>query len=566
MIVIRENICKKIPGSSSLFISFQYNEEIIRLIKNCDVYRYDKKTREWEVPTLYLSYILDNLVYYDNIELHILSEREKRQYQGLTQQHKTKLFDYQEEGVLYGLNEKDSWLLLDAPGLGKTLQLITLAEELKATRDLKHCLVICGVASLKTNWIKEIKKHSDLSCRILGERITKKGTTVIGTISERAEQLMNTIDEFFIVTNVETLRSDDVISAILNGPNEIDMIVVDEIHKAKSSTSQQGKNLLKLTKAKYKIGATGTLLLNNPLDAFVPLKWIGEEKSTLTTYKNFYCEFSDKVVGQVVGLKNLSVLKTQLESCSVRRTKDLLNLPPKTIIEEYVEMNDTHRKFYEDVQKGVKSEVDKVELTTKSILAMTTRLRQATACPSILTTNNITSSKIERATDLVEQIVSNGDKVVVFSTFRETTEQLYTILNKFNPVIMTGDTKESDIEKIKSKFQEDLECKVFIGTWQKAGTGITLTAANYMIFIDTPWTYGEFEQSQDRIHRIGTNDKVFIYNLICRDTIDERVRDIVNRKQAISDYVVDDKIEKANRAVLENFLENELKQYLLTSL
>ena len=125
-------------------------------------------------------------------------------------------------------------------------------------------------------------------------------------------------------------------------------------------------------------------------------------------------------------------------------------------------------------------------------------------------------------------------------------------------MLLTGDTKESEVEIIKSRFQTDDSCKVFIGTWQKAGTGITLTAANYMIFIDTPWTYAEFEQSQDRIYRIGTKKSVFIYNLICKDTIDERVKDILYTKKAISDFVIDDKVSDENIDTLKKYLLEEI--------
>lgn len=330
------------------------------------------------------------------------------------------------------------------------------------------------------------------------------------------------------------------------------------VHNCKSKFSQQSKNILKLKNVKYKIGATGTLLLNNPLDAYVPLSWIDEDKSTLTKFKDFYCEFANPLTNIVTGVKNMDILKNHINSCSLRRTKDLLNLPPKTIINEYVDMNDTHRKFYDNVKKGVKDEVDKVKLTTQSILAMITRLRQATACPSILSTSDINSSKIERAVDLAEQIISNNDKVVIFSTFKETVYKLKELLSEYNPVMLTGDTHERDVENIKTKFQTDSECKVFLGTWQKAGTGITLTAANYMIFIDTPWTYAEFEQSQDRIYRIGTNKTVFIYNLICKDTIDERVKEIVYKKQAISDYVIDDKVSDEGLKILRQYLLEEI--------
>jgi hypothetical protein len=231
MITIREDSCKKLPGITSLFISFSFNQEIINLLKNCDAYIFDKKTLEWEVPINSLSYVLDNLVYYDDITLNLLKDKEtETNVIKPSLSYKLKPFDYQMEGITYGLN-KDRWLLLDAPGLGKTAQIIHIAEELKASRGLKHCLIICGVASLKTNWKSEIEKHSNLSCKILGERVTRTGSKVIDSVEKRAEQLKNNIDEFFIITNIETFRSDGVLEAFKTGANEIDMIVVDEIHK-----------------------------------------------------------------------------------------------------------------------------------------------------------------------------------------------------------------------------------------------------------------------------------------------------------------------------------------------
>lgn len=316
-------------------------------------------------------------------------------------------------------------------------------------------------------------------------------------------------------------------------------------HNCKSPTSHQGKNLLKLTndKYKYRIGATGTLLLNDPLDTYVPLKWIGAEKCCYTTFKNFYCNFTGQFHNIVTGFKNTAILKEQLAKYSLRRTKDLLNLPPKNIINEYVDMDEKQAKFYEDIKNGVKEEVDKVELNTTSLLALVTRLRQATACPSILTTTDIESSKIERACDLVDQIISNGDKVVIYSTFKETVRVLAEKLKQYKPLILTGDVKDEDIYKRKNAFQTEPDKKIIICTWQKMGTGITLTAASYAIFIDCAWTAGLNEQSEDRIYRIGTTKPVFIYYLWAKGTIDERVKEILDTKAMLTDYMIDDKVD-----------------------
>ena len=129
----------------------------------------------------------------------------------------------------------------------------------------------------------------------------------------------------------------------------------------------------------------------------------------------------------------------------------------------------------------MKEECDKIELKANNVLALTTRLRQATSCPSILTSENIPSSKIERCIDLVEEIVSQGDKVVIMSAFKEPVYQLEQLLKDYNPLIGTGDVGDDTVSKNIDLFQTDPKYKVFIGTHAKMGTGVTLNAARYRI-------------------------------------------------------------------------------------
>ena len=125
MIQIKEDMAKKIPGGTSLFITFNYNEEIIKTIKAfCDVYNYDKKEKMWEVPITSLSKLLDNFYSIDDITLEILKDKkQKKSEKEITTKLKTKPYPYQNEGIKYGINN-DKFLLLDAPGLGKSLQII----------------------------------------------------------------------------------------------------------------------------------------------------------------------------------------------------------------------------------------------------------------------------------------------------------------------------------------------------------------------------------------------------------------------------------------------------------
>ena len=545
-------------GKSSLLIySFDYETaaQIEKTLDELDVPAvWHKKILKFEVPVIFLSDIVDRLVYVDDIKLKLLDNKKKNQIKTeLLVDYKLKPFKHQEEAIKYGL-EHDKWLLLDSPGLGKTSSMIHLAEELKYQRGLKHCLIICGIASLRANWEKEIAKHSNLDYITIGKRVNTKGTVVWSKMTERAEQIKNNIDQFFVILNVEMLVDDKIVDAINNSVNEFDMIVVDEVHKCKGAHAERSHNLLKLNKANYRIGLSGTLIMNNALDSYMPLKFIDADKSNLTNFKKLYCEFGGFSGYQIIGFKNLSILKDELEAVSLRRTKDLMDLPSKNIIDEYIEMDEKHRKFYNDVKEGVKEECDKIELNANNLLALTTRLKQATTCPSVLTTNNIESSKIERCIDLVEEIVSQGDKVVIMSTYKEPVYQLERLLKQYNPLIGTGDMKDDIVSKNIDMFQTDDTHKVFICTSAKCGTGITLNKARYMICIDQPWTYATYEQITDRIHRINNTEPVFIYNLICEDTIDVRISKILNRKKAIGEFIVDNNLDLEALKILKNYI------------
>lgn len=556
MIYIEEKQPEKVPGLTSLFITFDFKKEIVDILKTCTPCNYSEKTNIWEIPLTRLSKFINQAYKYDNIDLKLIEENSNKTDVYTEKDlgvYKTVPYPYQKEGILYGLNHK-GWLLLDQPGLGKTLQMICLAQELKEKEGVEHCLIICGINTLKSNWEKEISKHSDLSCRVLGKRINKKGNITYASVAERIKELSSPIDEFFVILNIETLRSNDVIKKLRSGKNKFDMMVVDEIHAAKTPTSQQGRNLLKLTNAKFKIGLTGTPILNSPFDAYMPLKWTGNDSSTYGNFKAQYCVYGGPFNNEIIGYKNLDMLSEQIESCSLRRTKDLLNLPEKTVIDEVLDMAPDHQLLYSNICEGIVDQVDKVKLSVTNLLAMVTRLRQATACPAILTTENITATKIDRCVELCDEIISNHNKVVVFSVFKDPLNELYKRLSNYKPLLCTGDVADDIISQNIDKFQESNENSVILCTTSKMGTGITLTAASYAIFIDTPWTQGVTQQCEDRIHRIGSGSPVFIYRLWCNNSIDMRVKKILENKEAIGDYIVDNVRDQKTLDILKEMI------------
>ena len=556
MITIEEKLNSKVPGTSSLYVSFEYNKDIVEALKNSvTVANYDKKSKVWEVPVTDLASIINSVNVFDDIELKLKPDEKKHAVKDVQlSEFKTTPFPYQAEGIKFGLSH-DKWLLLDAPGLGKTLQMLYLALELKKREGIEHCLIICGVNNLKFNWKREIEKHTEESCYILGQRITKSGKFTIGSVNDRVADLNRIIDEFFVVTNIETLRDANVVKGINKGANKFDLIIIDEVHRCKNPTAVQSKNFLKLTSAKYRVALTGTLLLNSPLDAYIPLKWIGKEHCSFSNFKYYYCNYTGFFNNDFVGYRNVDTLKEQLNECSLRRTKDLLDLPEKTIITQIVEMNPIQETFYANIQAGIVDQVDKVDMSTANILSMVARLRQATECPSVLTTENIKSEKVSVAEDLVEQIVSGDEKVVVFSTFKDTLNTLKEDLKQYKPLLCTGDVPDVIINENIEKFQNDDEHMVMLCTTSKMGTGVTLNRATHAIFVSNPWTAADCQQCEDRIHRIGSKKPVFIYYLISNNTIDQRVDELVHDKGAISDYIIDDKIEERSIDSLRKYIQ-----------
>ena len=539
----------KISGISSFGIEFNYDPNIVDAVKTLPTYYYHTKTHMWEIPADQLAKALDTLTFFDTIQLK-LDETETNSNSDdfkLTADEISAFsftpFPHQVDAINYGLDpEHHKWLLLDSMGLGKTLEIIGLAETLHRRGEIDHCLIICGVDSLRQNWKREIEKFSNESCIVLGEKISKNGRISYLTLPERAKILKEPISEFFVIVNAATLRSDDVIEAFKKSKNTFGMIAVDEAHRFATKTSQQGTNLLKL-KSDYKVAATGTLLVNSPVSCYMPLAWTENDKATLTTFKSQYCNFGGFGGNQIVGYKNLETLIEELRSCSIRRTLEQVrdDMPLKNITYEYVEMSDEHRKFYEAIKDGVKAEADKIHLNSSNLLALTTRLRQATACPEVLTSKPVLSSKAERAVEIAKDLLESGEKVVIFSIFKETVYQIAKMLEAYKPLVGTGDFQDQVVQARMVQFQNDPNSKLFIGSHSKCGTGFTLNAASYMICTDTPWTDALFNQSTDRIWRITNKMPAFVTVLACENSVDERVKEIVDTKKDLSDYVVDGK-------------------------
>ena len=559
----------------SAFVSFEYDSNLVSIIKSMGtrVYIPDKKT--WEIPESAVPMLMSRLRDYDVLlrgEMrHETPESHAQLPSGFV--FTTKPYKHQMEGVIYGL-EHESFLLGDDQGLGKTKEIIDLAMCRKQTDGLKHCLIICGINGNKYNWADEVKIHSKEDSWILGTRFTKRPPIkmIEGSTKDKMEDLNNIPHQFFWITNIETLRGGSFKEkqgkrTVMRFPiaekiqelcdkGIIGMIAFDEAHKAKNPDSQQGKALLSIDCKGPKIPMSGTFVLNNPLDLYLPLRWSGFETHSFYAYKQHYCKMGGFGGKEIVGYKNLDELRSMVSKVMLRRVKgDVLDLPPKVHTIEWVDAYPEQKSLYKDVRDQVRDNIDKVKVHPDPLSEML-RLRQVTGYPGILSSTVTKSAKMDRMEELVEEEVAVGGKAIIFSNWSEMTNVIRHKLKKYNPAYITGEVGSVQRMEEKDRFQNDPNCKVMIGTIGALGTGFTLTAAQLVIFVDEPWNRGIKDQAEDRAHRIGTRGTVRVVTILTRDTVDEGVYNLVQKKGKMADLLVDGKVDGKN---VDNVLS-----YLLT--
>lgn len=548
MVKIRIAKKERCSGDWSLFISFPYDNRLIDIIRSFPSKYWNPNAKEWEVPFRNLKDVVDRMADQDiDITGEYVPVEAPKAEVPVDFNFKTNPFNHQVEGFNYGLSH-DRWLLGDEQGLGKTKQVIDIAVAKKYQRGYRHCLIICGVNGLKWNWMNEIKTHSNETGYILG---TRKGR--IGSNTDKYTDLcaLSSNLSYFIITNVESLRDEKIMAKIAEycKSGEIGIVAADEVHKMKNPTSQQGKAFLKI-QPECRIAMTGTPLMNTPLDLYIILKWLGYEDHTFYSFRNHYCEMGGYGGYQIVGYKHLNELQQRLDEVMLRRLKkDVLDLPEKTYVEEYVEMSPKQKKVYDEITMEIKSNIDKIK-SANNPLAELIRMRQATGFTGILSSTVQESAKLDRMVELVEDSISNGKQVVIFSNWTQMTDIIVERLRGYNFGIITGQTPDASRQEIVKNFQEG-KYQIVVGTIGAMGTGLTLTAGTVEIFMDEPWNRANKEQAEDRCHRVGTTQNVTIYTLLTKNTIDERIHELVYEKGAMADALVDGKANMTKSEVLD---------------
>ena len=398
------------------------------------------------------------------------------------------LRNYQEFGVKYILHQKQV-LLGDEMGLGKTVQAI---GAMVCSRNLgeKYFLVVCP-ASVLINWFREIKLHSDLTpIKIHGE--------------DRDSSIESWLKSGGVaITTYETLSKINLDNLI-----NINMLIVDEAHYIKNPKAQRTKNLLKAREKSDKVlFMTGTPLENNVDEMHFLINCLQPE-----------------IAKSIVNFKHLSSAKMFKEKVSpvyFRRTRNdvLKELPDLIENEEWCEMSEEEKQLYKD------------NTNAENFMAM----RQV----SWEVENILNSSKGQRLLELHQKAIEEKRKIIVFSFFLKTLEKVQTLLGNNCIGLITGAVSPDKRQEIVDKFAKSPDGSVLVAQIQAGGTGLNIQTASMVVLCEPQLKPSTENQAISRTYRMGQVRNVLVYRLLCDESVDERIMEILENKQNIFDNFAD---------------------------
>jgi len=536
-------------------------KELNSLINNMDLDEKDLKNGTGIIPkykAIYLDSLKSkyNIIETNNLFNDLINRFNSYKNASLTLSTKDKkiLRDYQTVGVkwLYNIYKCGfGGILADEMGLGKSIQLIYFIKEvLKEKKDAK--ILIIAPTSLIYNWKNEFDKFgSELKYKVCAENKTKR------------EDLLNHIEDTnVIITTYGLIREDKEIYEKLN----FEVMAIDEAQNIKNNAAQMTK-VIKSLNGNAKFALTGTPLENSVLELWSIFDFI--MPGYLTAAVNFQKKYAIKEVDDE-SIKSLDNLKKQIKPFILRRKKKevVKELPDKIENNIYLELNKEQKKIYVAELEKTKKEMDELigsEGFTKArfkILQLLTKLRQICIDPSIVYENyKGGSAKIEQLVPLIKEIISNGHKILLFSTYKTAIDIVNRELtnNDISCYVIDGSVSARKRMELVDKFNND-STNVFLITVKAGGTGLNLTSADVVIHLDLWWNPQVENQATDRAHRIGQKNTVEVIKLVCKGTIEERILELQNKKKILADTLIEG--EDRDKNIISKLSEKDIKKLL----
>ncbi|HOV23363.1 MAG TPA: DEAD/DEAH box helicase [Candidatus Marinimicrobia bacterium] len=463
---------------------------------------------------------------------------------------KTKPFPHQVEAIEY-ITSKISVPLFDEQGLGKTKIVIEALCNNMEQGIIDGALIICK-KHLIENWKDEIETHSHLKYIVLRGNANEKGLKFMG------------YSHFYIINYESVIGEVERLKMFLKIRKMA--IVLDESHKIKNPNAKITRATLDLKDlATKRIIITGTPIANKPLDLWTQFYFLDNGNLLGDDYKKFEKTYSinlkgDNLPEQEARFNNLREI---ILSNSIRRLKkDVLELPEKIYIDKYVQIEGQQKKIYAQLKKELYIEITNIEgekIIDESnvLLKKLLRLAQIASNPFLIDkAYNETPAKFPLLDTLIESILEQKEKVIVWSCFVDNIRILYKRYKKFGSLILYGDLPIEKRNEIVKQFRNNNEFMILIANPSAAREGLTLTSANNAIYLDRNFNLVDYLQSQDRIHRISQTKECKIYKLIAKSTIDEYIDEIIYKKHKLAEYVQGDieNIEKQEYLTKEEIL------------
>ncbi len=445
----------------------------------------------------------------------------------LSKDYENILRDYQKEGYIWLHTLKDygfNGILADDMGLGKTLQIITLLDSLETKRP---SLVVCP-SSLIYNWEDEVHKFS------------KKlpVTCITGNMQTRSE-LIKEIKQGLYVTSYDYMRRDFELYQEI----EFEYVILDEAQYIKNQKTKNAQSV-KTLKTRHKLALTGTPIENSLAELWSIFDFLMPQY--LFNYHYFQKQYENDIVKNSDEEKTKQLKKLVTPFILRRNKKEVLTeLPDKIEQNMILPFNDEEEKLYVANLAKVNEELQQlydIEGSDKlQILKMLTRLRQLCLEPRLVYDNiNQPSSKLKACMELIKTMQENKQKVLLFSSFTSVLDLIAEECQKagITYYMLTGSTNKEDRKELVSRFQKD-DTTLFLISLKAGGTGLNLTSAEAVIHFDPWWNVSAQNQATDRAYRIGQKNNVQVFNLVMKDSVEEKIIELQKRKKELADMFVE---------------------------
>lgn len=524
-------------------IQFPFDYETLKAVKEIPGRRFhDTEPKHWTAPISHkaVKILIENKFEIDPKLISSLKETpdetpKEIQPIDIIPGLKRELFPYQKEGVAFIESRNGRALLADEMGLGKTVQALAW---LQLHPEKRPAIIVCP-AHLKINWARE--SEASLS-----------GEPKIDILQGKSPYPVN--GELIIINY-------DILTYWVEELQRVkpQVLVFDEGHYIKTSKAQRSKAVKKLAKGiPHVIAISGTPIVNRPVEGFNIVQVVNKTIfPDFWKYAHTYCGAKNNGFGwDFNGATNKEELHKKLtESIMIRRKKAtvLPELPDK--LYSFIPMEMNNGKEYRQAEQ------DFIEfLTDTKGEKAAEKAKQAEHLVKIEALKQLAvKGKMKQAFNWISDFLdTNGNKLVVFAVHKTVINAL---MKEFGDVAVKidGSLNSKQRDDAVQAFQNNPEVKLFVGNIQAAGTGLTLTAASSVAFLELPWTPGELVQAIDRCHRIGQKDTVNVYYLLANETIEMEIAQLLDSKRGVVDAILDG-IEVEETQLLSKLIEHYRKE------